>query len=588
MRVTHAFIDEIKYRNRIEDVISSYVNLKKAGSNRVGLCPFHSEKTPSFTVFSSTDTFHCFGCGAGGDVISFIMRAENLDYMSSLEYLAKRAGMQMPRDDDIPRQEGLSRARLLEMNKEAARFYNKLLMTPGNPGMEYLHRRQLSDSTVKHFGLGYAPDGFSALREHMNKLGYTDEELKTAFLCGKSEKNGKYYDYFRNRVIFPIIDNFGNIIAFGGRAIGDAMPKYLNTSDTPAFKKSRNLFSLNFARTCCSEYLILCEGYMDVISVNAGGFANAVATLGTALTQEQARIMAKYTKRVIIAYDSDSAGQSASKRAIPILDEAGLDAKVLNMTGAKDPDEYIKKFGADSFRTLIEKSKSKLDFLCDTVLGKYNILIPEEKVRAASELCDMISEVGSDVEREIYITKISERLSLDAVNVKSDVERARKRKKRREEAELSHKVMSDTLGYGDRVNPEYMTDVKSAKAEEAILGIMLISPELTDKIRTGKIKLTAEDFVTSFNKKVFSEIISCELDAGEKFDIGFLGGTFGLDEISRITAMQVKRTELSGNSEQALEENIAVLKDKRASAASDDPMENLLALIENKKNKNKK
>ena len=334
MKIPHSFIEEVKYRNRIDDVIGSYVNLKRAGSNYQGLCPFHSEKTPSFTVFPNTETFHCFGCGAGGDVISFVMRAENLEYMGAIEFLAKRAGLAMP-DTGEHENESDKRTRFYEMNRAAARFFNQMLHTPeAEPARAYLAKRGLTAAAVKRFGLGYAPDRFDALRKHMHSLGYTDEELKTAFLCGKSERTGNYFDYFRGRIMFPIIDNFSNVVAFGGRILGDAKPKYLNSSDTPVFKKSRNLFALNFARKASAESLILCEGYMDVIAVNMAGFPNAVATLGTALTTEQARIMAKYTKKVILAYDSDDAGVNAAKRAIPMLTEVGLEVKMLRLEGA--------------------------------------------------------------------------------------------------------------------------------------------------------------------------------------------------------------------------------------------------------------
>ena len=368
MRIPQSFIDEVKYRNKIEDVISSYVNLKRAGSNYQGLCPFHSEKTPSFTVFPNTETFHCFGCGAGGDVISFIMRAENLEYPGAVEFLAKRAGLEMPEEAGGVKSETVKRSRMYEMNRAAALFFNRMLYVPeSEPAREYLKKRGLSGAAVKRFGLGFAPNSFDALRTHMHSLGYGDDELKEAFLCGKSERTGGYFDYFRGRIIFPIIDNFSNVIAFGGRALGDGKPKYLNTSDTPVFKKSRNLFALNFARNACEDSLILCEGYMDVIAVHMAGFPNAVATLGTALTTEQARLMAKYTKKVILSYDSDEAGVSAAKRAIPILTDAGLEVKMLRMEGAKDPDEYIKKFGAVRFKNLLDDSQGKLDYLCDSV-----------------------------------------------------------------------------------------------------------------------------------------------------------------------------------------------------------------------------
>ena len=580
MRIPQSFLDEVKYRNKIEDVVASYVNLKRAGSVYQGLCPFHSEKTPSFTVFPNTETFHCFGCGAGGDIISFIMRAENLEYLGAVEFLAKRAGLEMPDAAGDAKSETIKRARLYEMNRAAAVFFNRALYTPeSEAAREYLKKRGLSRAAVKRFGLGYAPNRFDALSEYMHSLGYRDEELKEAFLCGKSERTGGYYDYFRGRIMFPIIDNFSNVIAFGGRALGDEKPKYLNTSDTPVFKKSRNLFALNFARNACAQSLILCEGYMDVIAVNMAGFPNAVATLGTALTAEQARVMAKYTKKVILSYDSDEAGVAAAKRAIPILTDVGLEVKMLRMEGAKDPDEYIKKFGAARFKILLDDSQGKIDYLCDSVLGKYDILIPEEKLKAANELCEVIGRIDSDVEREIYITRIAERLSVEPAHLARDVERRRRRNKKASETEMFRKVVSDTLGYGDRINRDFVGNAKAARAEEAIIGILLLRPELILEIRKGTVALCADDFVTAFNRRVFEALTACE----DKCDIGALAQDFTVEEIDRITAMQVKRSLLTKNDLAVLQENVQTLKSAADDKQAADEIEDIKNLLSKKK-----
>lgn len=580
MRIPQSFLDEVKYRNKIEDVVASYVNLKRAGSVYQGLCPFHSEKTPSFTVFPNTETFHCFGCGAGGDIISFIMRAENLEYLGAVEVLAKRAGLEMPDAAGDAKSETIKRARLYEMNRAAAVFFNRALYAPeSEAAREYLKKRGLSRAAVKRFGLGYAPNRFDALSEYMHSLGYRDEELKEAFLCGKSERTGGYYDYFRGRIMFPIIDNFSNVIAFGGRALGDEKPKYLNTSDTPVFKKSRNLFALNFARNACAQSLILCEGYMDVIAVNMAGFPNAVATLGTALTAEQARVMAKYTKKVILSYDSDEAGVAAAKRAIPILTDVGLEVKMLRMEGAKDPDEYIKKFGAARFKILLDDSQGKIDYLCDSVLGKYNILIPEEKLKAANELCEVIGRIDSDVEREIYITRIAERLSVEPAHLARDVERRRRRNKKASETEMFRKVVSDTLGYGDRINRDFVGNAKAARAEEAIIGILLLRPELILEIRKGTVALCADDFVTAFNRRVFEALTACE----DKCDIGALAQDFTVEEIDRITAMQVKRSLLTKNDLAVLQENVQTLKSAADDKQAADEIEDIKNLLSKKK-----
>lgn len=585
MKITPEFIDDLKFRNRIEEVISMYVTLKRTGSRLVGLCPFHSEKTPSFTVFTDTNSYHCFGCGAGGDVITFVMAAENLDYLGALEFLCNRVGMKMP-DTDGEKSESGRRRRFYDMNREAARFFHASLSKPGaENAVDYLiNRRKLPKSAITRFGIGYAPDSFDALRKHMISLGYRDEELKEAFLCGKS-KTGKYFDYFRGRIMFPIIDNFGNVIAFGGRAIGDKEPKYLNSSDTPVFKKSRNLYSLNFARTCCSEELILCEGYMDVIGVNLAGLSNAVATLGTALTTDQARIMAKYTKKVVIAYDSDGAGVAATKRAIPMLTDAGLEVRVLHMDGAKDPDEYVKKFGADKFRALVAESEGKLEFLLGSVLKKYNVDIPDEKIKAAEELCIIAADIESNIEREVYVGKIASALGLDVANVRTDTERKRKYRKKDREAEEKRKIVMSSLGVGDRVNRDYAKNVKAAHAEETVLGLMFLFPEYTEQVRSGKTELTEDDFVTEFNKRVFQRLI----ERGSEGGFGAFADEFSPEEISRMSSMLVARQELTDNSERVFEESVKSLKNAVADSRekTDGDIDSLMKLIERKKRQNK-
>lgn len=585
MKITPEFIDDLKFRNRIEEVISMYVTLKRAGSRLVGLCPFHSEKTPSFTVFTDTNSYHCFGCGAGGDVITFVMAAENLDYLGALEFLCNRVGMKMP-DTDGEKSESGRRRRFYDMNREAARFFHASLSKPGaENAVDYLmNKRKLPKSAITRFGIGYAPDSFDALRSHMISLGYKDEELKEAFLCGKS-KTGKYFDYFRGRIMFPIIDNFGNVIAFGGRAIGDKEPKYLNSSDTPVFKKSRNLYSLNFARTCCSEELILCEGYMDVIGVNLAGLSNAVATLGTALTTDQARIMAKYTKKVVIAYDSDGAGTAATKRAIPMLTDAGLEVRVLHMDGAKDPDEYVKKFGAEKFRALVAESEGKLEFLLGSVLKKYNVDIPDEKIKAAEELCIIAADIESNIEREVYVGKIASALGLDVANVRTDTERKRKYRKRDREADEKRKIVMSSLGVGDRVNRDYAKNVKAAHAEETVLGLMLLFPEYTEQVRSGKTELTEEDFVTEFNRRVFQRLV----ERGSEGGFGAFADEFSPEEISRMSSMLVARQELTDNSERVFEESVKSLKNAVADSRekTDGDIDSLIKLIERKKRQNK-
>ena len=556
-------IEDIKARNEISDVISTYVTLRKAGSNMNGLCPFHNEKTPSFTVFTATQSFYCFGCGAGGDAITFAMRSENLDYPGAVEFLAKRAGITIPTS---PEEEsaGMSRKRVYEMNLAAAKYFRACLFDEklGKAGMEYLAgKRKLPPVIIKRFGLGFAPDGFGGLTDYMKKQGFTEEELVTGFLCGKSQKTGRAYDYFRNRVIFPIINTSGDVIAFGGRVMDDSKPKYLNSSDTPGFKKSRNLFALNYAKNHCSERMILCEGYMDVIACHAAGFENAVATLGTALTQEQSRLMAKHTKEVLIAYDSDEAGQNAAKKAIRMLSEVGLEVKVLNMEGAKDPDEYIKKFGRDKFRTLLDAGKSGFEFKLDGTLRKFNISIPEEKIKASAEICSHIASVYSNVEREVYISSAAKRLGISEDVLRNDVEAARRRLVKEYKANESKQARNDAIGIGDRINTDGIKNIRAKGAEEAIIGLMLVYEEYRSAIVSGKVGLSASDFFSEFHSRAFSKITELESDGG--FDFSLLSEFFSIDEIGRLQGLISKRRELSENGMDVFRKCVDTLKEEK-------------------------
>ena len=574
-------IEEIKSRNDIVDVISAYVHLKRAGSNYQGLCPFHSEKTPSFTVFSATQGYYCFGCGAGGDVITFIRQSENLEYIPALEFLARRAGITIPAD--LTRRDGFDRSRMLAMNREAARFFHNQLFEPsGREALRYLTARGLSEAVIKHFGLGYSPPGFSVLTAYLHKLGYTDQEMTSAFLCGKSKKSGAPFDYFRNRVMFPIIDVSGNVIAFGGRVMDDSTPKYLNSSDTPVFKKSRNLFALNFARTSCSDEIVLCEGYMDVIAMHSAGFTNAVATLGTALTPEQARIMARYTKKVLISYDSDAAGQKAANRAIGILGEVGLDVRVLQLSGAKDPDEFLKKYGAEKFRAQLTGSKSKFDYNMENILARHDISLPDEKIKACAELCKMIAEIYSSAEREIYIAAMAKQLEIPAQSIKTDVERLIRVRKKEYKKQEAQKIVRQSAGYGDRVNPDYARNIAAARAEETVLGLMLLYPEYRRMVVEKEVPLAETDFFTEFGKRVFKAIF--EIVSAGNFDAALLGDYFTPEELGRIMRMQLARRELGDNGVGVFRDSAEALRRETHSADDSDPLGDIRDLINRKRN----
>ncbi len=575
-------IEDLKFRNNIEDVISSYVTLSRSGSNLKGLCPFHSEKTPSFTVYSGDGHFYCFGCGAGGDVVSFVMRMENLDYRSALEFLAQRCGISLP-DEDQRERGGVSRNRVLEMNKAAARFFHKMLMQSeeGAAGREYFARRKLSGATIKHFGLGYAPNSYDALKKHLREKGFTDEEMVAGYLCQRSRKNeNNTYDCFRGRVMFPIIDVSGNVVAFGGRVLDDSQPKYLNSSDTPAFKKSRNLFALNYAKNSKDDYLILCEGYMDVIALHAAGFTSAVATLGTAITPEQARIMKKYTDKVVICYDSDEAGQKAADKAMRLLSEVDISVRVIRIPGAKDPDEFIKSnapYGAVRFREVIENAKTPFDYKIFQTLSKYNISDADSKVRAAKELCYAISEISSKVEQDIYIRKTATALEIDAAGIKADVQNIIRRKTATQKKKNREELIRNTARLGDRVDPDFAKEKRSGVLEAAVLGLLLYRHEYI-KLDCERSLLNPEMFFSELNRRFYVKIR--ELYESGGFEFGMLSDSFSQDEISKAVEMISKRRVLSNNSESAFLDAVSELKkesDKIRGRSSGEDIADVLA-----------
>ncbi|MGN1415415.1 MAG: DNA primase [Oscillospiraceae bacterium] len=539
------FIYSLKQNNPIESVMSSYVSLKKQSRGYVCLCPFHSEKTPSCHINTAEGYFHCFGCGVGGDVITFIMKAENLEYIEAVKFLAERSGMAMPEDaanNDFSRK----KARILEINRCAARFYNKILTkdADGEKGRRYFSARALSPKTIIKYGLGYAPDGWHVLSDYMKAQGFSEEELVEANLCGIG-KNGGIYDQFRDRVIFPIIDLRGNVIAFGGRIIDGTGPKYLNSSDTPVFKKSRNLFSLNFAKNSDEKRLILAEGYMDVISINQGGFENVVATLGTALTPEQARLMSRYADEVIICYDSDGAGQAATHKAINLLSEAGVKTKVIHMEGAKDPDEYIKKFGSGRFRQLLDNSQGAVNFELAKSREGIDMESDTGKIEYLKKCSQVLSEIASPVDREVYISKVAKEQDISKEALKEQIESIiRKRKKSAEKAEERN---VRTFSSERREAPEAVMYPAEYKSECGIIAYLAHNPDKAEKISA---ELLPEYFVTDFHRQFYIRLLD-KLSNSEDFDILSLQSEFSADEMGRITAI------LSKNREIEIDEHVA-------------------------------
>lgn len=573
--IPSSVIEDIRARCDIETIIQSYVTLRKTGTNEKGLCPFHSERTPSFTVYPATQSFYCFGCGAGGDVITFIMKIENLDYRGAVEFLAEKAGIALPAWDGSELvKEGVSRKRILEMNLEAARFYRSMLFDEkiGAPGREYFfEKRGLSPATIRHFGLGYAPPYGSMTLQYMKSRGFTEEELREGYFCGKNERG--YYDYFRGRVMYPIIDVSGNVIAFGGRVLGDEKPKYLNTSDTPAFKKSRNLFALNYAKNHCENGFILCEGYMDVIALHAAGFENAVAGLGTAFGDEQARILKKYSENVTLCYDSDEAGQKATARTIPILEKAGLTVRMLRLPEGKDPDEFIKKNGADAFRAVIEGSRSKFDYILESVRGKYTLDDTEEKLRAIGEVCRYIAGVYSQVERDLYIARAAQAFSVDPKSVRGDVEAQRRRNNRANDKKRREELIRVTAGLSDRVNPDYAKQPRSARMEEEVLGMLLLHPEYMTLAERESL-LNEEMFPTALGKRIYTWM-KARLPE-EPVSISYMGEDFTPEEIGRAAKMLAGRSELAGNDEKTFRTYAASLRESARENSADASLEDII------------
>ena len=587
-RIPQNIIEEIKYRNPIEDVISSYVKLTRAGANMKGLCPFHSEKTPSFTVYTSSASFYCFGCRAGGDVISFIMKAENLDYPSAAEFLANRVGITIPEQDEEPYiKRTVSRSKVIEMNTAAARFFRETLFneTEGAPGRAYLANRGLGLPIIKRFGLGFATDSFDRLRNHLRNLGYTDDQMIEACLCKKSEKSNSVYDFFRNRVIFPLIDVSGNVVAFGGRSLEqNPQRKYINTGDTPAFNKRKTLFGLNFAKNYCDDHLLLVEGNIDVVTLHQAGFENAVATLGTSITSDHARMIRKYTGKVFISYDSDSAGQSATEKAIKILDDVGLETKVIKYDGAKDPDEYILKYGKEAFRKLIEEGKSKFDFIIDRTVSSFDLNKDDDKIAASNELALIAASIDSRVERDLFISKVSSKLEVNKLSFEHDVNSAIRKKNYRDKKENHEKLYAETSGITDRVNRDFARNPKAARLEESVLGLMLCRRELIELVKKENL-LSDKDFITDYGKRLYGIMMG----AGDAFDFCILNELMTPDEVSRAQKLITDRSELS-NTDDVFRECVQLLvkeseREKNKSLSNgDDLSEKIRKLRENNKN----
>lgn len=553
MPLPDQFLQELKMRSDMADVASSYVNLKKHGRNYVGLCPFHSEKTPSFHIYSDSNSYYCFGCHAGGDVITFIRNIENLDYLEAVKFLADRVGLQVPEssfDDSLTK----LKTRILEINRETARFYHRCLMEPpGKEGLQYLQRRGLTQTTIRHFGLGYAPPTRFALVDHLKSLGYTDQEMIQANVAFAS-RSGKTVDRFIGRVMFPIIDLRGNVVAFGGRILTDEKPKYLNTSDTLVFKKSNQLFAMNFAKNSKQDHLLLVEGYMDVIALHQAGFTNAVATLGTALTQEQAMLMARYTQEVIVSYDADEAGQRAAQRAIQFLRNAGVHVKILAIPEGKDPDEYIRSHGeqgAVKFRQLLEACDNDVMYRLGKLKERFNTNLPEGRVAYLNGAAEIIAELENPIERDVYAGRLAEEMKIDRSAILLQTNKYRREKYKTRQKKEFREYQQQSTGMKDTVNPEKFHNLRCANAEEGIIAFLLRNP--TDReVQAIWEALPPEKFCTTFNKRVYTAIMGRMLN-GASCGLMDISGDFSMEEVGAISRMIAKYSEASVRYEDAVE-----------------------------------
>ncbi len=496
-----AFMDELVQRNPIEDVVGQYVSLKRSGANLFGLCPFHGEKTASFSVNPDKGIYYCFGCHKGGGSVNFMMEIEGLSYPDAVRALAKRAGMEVPEDERYQSRYRLQE-RLWALNKEAARFFNTQLYTPaGAEGLAYAQKRGMPKSILTKFGIGFAPNSWNALIDAMRQKGYTDQELRDANLV--SDKNGHIYDRFRNRLMFPIIDVRGNVIGFGGRVMDDSTPKYLNSTDTPVFNKRKNLFAMNYAKKTKMGFIILVEGYMDAIALHQYGFDCAVASLGTSLTEDQATLLSKYTDQVVLIYDGDEAGQNATRRAIPMLEKAGLQVKVLKMRDAKDPDEYLKKFGADKFKVLLEESSNRVEYQLNAIAKKYDISQDDERVKFIQECAELISTLGSPVQREVYGGRAAEtaKISMDAM--KLEINKAFKRRMAKEKRQQEKRDLSPAKNLQPKSRTLRYDNLRSAMAEETVIAMAMRENALLDRIGV----LKPECFSSQLLGNVFRQML---------------------------------------------------------------------------------
>ena len=529
MALSDSFLQELKMKTDIEDVISTYVTLKRRGATLVGLCPFHNEKTPSFTVYPATQSFYCFGCGAGGDAITFLKKIENLDYLDAVKTLAQRAGLQMPQegfDDSLSKR----RRRILEMNREAARFYHSVLLSPeGKVGYDCYIGRALSAATINHFGLGFAPNQWDALLKHMRAKGYQPAELVDAGLARKGQKG--YYDNFRNRVMTPIIDVRGNVIAFGGRVLDDSKPKYINTGDTLVYKKTNELFALNFAKDSKEDALILCEGYMDVIAMHQAGFTNAVAGCGTALTTEQVRLISRYAKEVILTYDADEAGQKALQKAMTLFDQTDVKVRIPALVGGKDPDEIIRTYGRDKFKGMLEGASNETEFRLLALRRQYNLATTQGKIDFIGGALQILATLPP-VEQDLYVSRLSEELGVERQNMKVQLQDLVARQGNRREKREFNRIVQENMRKTARETMATDASLRKLRAEDRLISLLLRYPDCSRLCKD----FNPQWLTPGFAQRVFTLILQ-RLENGDGTELMDLRDRLTDDEMGRLSGI---------------------------------------------------
>lgn len=527
--LSDSFLQELRLKTDVVDLISSYVSLKKRGNTYVGLCPFHNEKTPSFTVYENTQSFYCFGCGAGGDSVSFMRKIENLDYIDAVKVLAQRAGMQMP-DEGYDDSLSKKRRTILQINRETARFYHNYMMSEqGKVGLQYFLNRGLSQKTIRHFGLGYAPNKWDELFKHLKSKGYDVSDILTAGVVRKGEKG--YYDYFRNRVMTPIIDVRGNFIAFGGRVLDDSKPKYINTSDTLVYKKTNEVFGLNYAKDSGKDSLILCEGYMDVIAMHQAGFTNAVAGCGTALTNEQVRLLSRYAKEIILVYDNDEAGQKALNKAISLFDQVDVKISIPTLSGGKDPDEIIKNLGRARFADMLEKSSNEVEFAIMKLRRGFNLQTTQGKSQFAGEAVKILAN-ATPIERDLYLSRLADELGIEKRALQAQLAEYSSRMAKGQKKREYNKIIDDDLRRTRKESFEADTSTVSLKAQARVIGLLMTYPDCYLLCKD----LSSEEFTAGFYRKAY-EAVTQRIRDNLSLELIMFNEEFTDDEMGKFTQL---------------------------------------------------